>query len=131
MNQEEEKLQQAMEQKQQSINNLDQKAYHLVFRSLSLIPGADVSPGFAAAVVVKIEKQKRKAALQELAWMIFAGFLLLISLAVAIVLSGFRIDMGFLKGLGSYSGVVVFGLFFVLLLHFVDKRLLRKKVLIS
>jgi hypothetical protein len=42
-------------------------------------------------------------------------------------MTNFKADLGFLDGISSYKGVLLFGVAFVILLQWVDRIVVRKK----
>jgi len=50
---------------------------------------------------------------------------MMIASVVAILMTEFKLDMGFLSGLSSFKGLIIFGIFFIGLLHWLDKKLIR------
>lgn len=127
MNRYEEELQQNLEAgKKPKGNELDIKAYQTVFNALKHEPELALSSSFAEKVVLlALEKQNSKSTIREYFWIGFGIFLMLIAFIVAIVLTKFKLNMGFLNGLSSFKGLILFGLAFIGGLHWLDKKLIR------
>jgi len=127
MNHYEEELQRNLEAgKNPEADELDVKAYQSVFNALKQEPEFTLSSSFADKVVgMAVKKQQSKSTLREYFWFGFGFFLMLIAFVVAIVLTEFKFDMGFLNGLSSFKGLIIFGIFFIGLLHWLDKKLIR------
>ncbi|HOX81637.1 MAG TPA: hypothetical protein PLJ60_00750 [Chryseolinea sp.] len=127
MNRYEEELQRNLEAGQHPEGNeLDVKAYQSVFNALRKEPEFTLSSSFADKLVgMAVKKQQSKNIFREYFWFGFGIFLMLIAFVVTIAMTGFKLDMGFLNGLNSFKGVIIFGLFFIGFLHWLDKRLIR------
>jgi hypothetical protein len=89
-------------------------------------PEFTVSSSFADKVVgLAIKKQNSKSTFREYFWFGLGIFVMLIASAVAIFITEFKLDMGFLNSLSSFKGLIIFGIFFIGLLHWLDKKLIR------
>lgn len=101
-------------------------AYLRVFRALPKTREYSVPERFAETVIRKLErKQKRIFLLHEYMWLT-AGILLLVTAgAYTVTRLDFKIDFGFLNAF-SYKGVLVFGIFFIAMLNYIDRRVIRK-----
>ena len=110
-------------------DNLDAKAYSEVFKALQNIPDYVVPVKFADSVMAKIKiKHSAKPSVFSSDYFWFgAGLTLLMALAgAAVVLTNFKIDMGFLNAMSAYKGLFLFGVAFIVILNVLDKRLVRK-----
>jgi hypothetical protein len=105
---------------------LDLKAYQTVFNALKKESDFSLSTSFADNVVgLVIKKQKSKSIIREYFWLGFGIFLLLTASMITIVLTAFEFNFGFLNALNSYKGLIVFGILFITLLHWLDRRLIK------
>ena len=104
----------------------DAKAYQEVFARLGKGPETYLPPDFADKVIVRIREQQRRSTSRDFYWLIAGVLLLTIAMIVAVVLSGFKPGLGFLKGMSAYAGLFVFGAAFILFLNGLDKRILSK-----
>jgi hypothetical protein len=127
MNRYEEELQNNLDAgKQPAGDALDVRAYQNVYSALKSEPVFSLPPSFAGRVSqIAFEKQKRKTNATEYIWLGLGILLLLITFIIAIALTEFRLDFGFLKGLGSYKGLIIFAIPFILLLHWLDKKYIK------
>ncbi len=127
MNRYEEELQRSLEAgKNPEGDELDVKAYQSVFNALNNEPEFTLSSNFADKVVgMAVKKQQSKSTFREYFWFGFGIFLMLIAFVVTILMTEFKLDMGFLNGLNSFKGVIIFGIFFIGLLHWLDKRFIK------
>lgn len=127
MNRYEEELQRSLEAgKNPEGDELDVKAYQSVFNALNNEPEFTLSSNFADKVVgMAVKKQQSKNTFREYFWFGFGIFLMLIAFVVTILMTEFKLDMGFLNGLNSFKGVIIFGIFFIGLLHWLDKRFIK------
>ena len=128
MNRYEEELQKNIEAgKTPDGDELDVKAYREVFQALKKEPGFELSSGFADRVMAKAVESRKKDSSRDMLWLVVGIFLIFISLVVAIMLTGFKLSAGFLSGMSDYKGLFVFGVAFIGLLNWLDKRLIRDK----
>lgn len=122
------KLQKAFEQNlSPQGDDLDVKAYSQVFAALNKEPSFQLSPGFADRVMKKILELQRRDKRRDLWWLIIGFVLILIGFIWAIIFTGFNFDLGFLKAMSSYSGLFIFGVLFVLVLQWLDKKVVSNK----
>ncbi len=121
----EEELQNQVEQGLAANNSEDAFAYQRVFNSLKKEPDFHVSLPFADRVVALIEKREE----QKDYWWLAAGlFLSVITLIVAIALTKVTWSAGAFTFVSDYYGLVLFGIVFILLLQWVDKRVIKKQL---
>lgn len=122
----EEELQQRIEQGKEEAG-LDAKAYYTVFSTLRKRQPSSLPATFADNVVRVLEQRKASASRASEYWLIFGGgFSLVVAFVVAVAMSGFEPNAGFLTGIADYSGLFVFGIGFVLFLSYMERHLLRK-----
>ncbi len=126
MKREEERLQEEIESGKAD-GTLDSRAYQIVFEALGKTHASELPPGFADKVVMMVEKEQRAST--SILWVLasLAGILMVSLCAVAIALTGFKPDLGFLKSASSFKGILLFGVAFVLCLNAIDKFVLRKR----
>lgn len=113
-------------------DNIDEKAYSEVFRVLKTDPGYTPKAGFAERVVATVVAKKASRNYRDYLWF-GAGILVLLAASVGTILytglsfslKGFSIDLGFLSGMADYKSLAIFGVIFVALLNWLDKRLVR------
>lgn len=130
MNLNEEELQNAMEAgKTPDASSADEKAYRLLFDSLSKEPEHKLSPAFADKVIQKIMAQNQKKESSRDIWWLGVGiFFMLIGLAIAIVFVGARFDLGFLKEVSDYKGLVIAGAILITVFNLLDKKIVRSRI---
>lgn len=110
-------------------DELDSKAYRQVFQAIEKDPGYALPSRFAESVVAKvIAKQKREQS-RDYFWFFSGLFVLLIAAVVTIVVTEYRFDFGFLRSMADYKGLAAFGVIFVIFLNWLDKRLIREKLM--
>lgn len=108
-------------------DDLNARAYQQVFQSLKRTPDFELPFPFADRVVRLVEsKHQAKSTTREYFWLGLGIFFLLIALIAAIAMTEFKFDVGFLRGMSSYGGIVIFGAAFITLLHWLDKKLINK-----
>ena len=103
-------------------HNDDGEAYQLVFNALKKEPAFHVSLPFADRIIAKIEKREEQ---RDFRWLAFGIFLSVIALIIALVITN-AWTIGVYSFSSGHPGLIVFGIAFVLLLQWVDKRVLRK-----
>ena len=72
-----------------------------------------------------LEKQHSRSTFREYFWFGVGIFVMLIAFVATIVMTEFKLNMGFLNALSSYKGLIIFGIFFIGLLHWLDKKLIK------
>lgn len=103
----------------------DARAYQRVFDALKKEPDFHVSLPFADRVLAIIEKKEEK---RDYWWMAVGIFLTVIALIVSLVLTSAHWTAGAFTFLSGYPGLVAFGISFILLLQWVDKKVIRKQI---
>jgi len=129
MNQHEENIQNQIE-RGEAATGPDADAYRMIFSALQKEPSFALPSGFADRVVQRaVAELARKEALRDRWWFIGGGVLLVAALVVSLVLVEFKLafkpGVGVFTFLAGYPGLVLFGLGFVLLLHFIDRKFIR------
>lgn len=130
MNAEEEKLQNDL---QSGLNptgdELDVRAYREVFRVLEKEPEPALSAQFSQAVIARIASRQRQRDVKDYVWFAAGIVFLALSFLIAFLFTGFRFDfdLGFLKGMAEYKGLVIFGVVFIAFLNWLDKKLVAQR----
>jgi len=112
----------------ESLSSQDANAYRKVFHALRREPEFVLPPSFADRIVGRLDE---KHSSRDLVWLYMGLGSFVITLLVAIVLSGFNPDFSFLTlssftFLSSYKGLVIFGIAFILALQWIDRKFVRK-----
>lgn len=129
MNQHEEDLQKNIEAGLKPTGDeLDIQAYQEVFLRLKLEPEVPLSGNFANNIVDKVIEKRRRAASRDFFWFGVGIFFLLIAFVVALAMSAFTFNFGFLKDMSGYAGLFVFGVVFILILDRLDKKLIHDRI---
>ena len=127
MNREEERFQEKIEANMEfDDSHPDGRAYRQVFQALSTPPRYSLPDAFADKVLRKVEQKEQRSLRVTYAWLVAGIVLLMGACAAAVVLTGFTFEAGFLRNMADYKGLLAFGVAFVLLLHWVDKRLIHR-----
>jgi hypothetical protein len=100
----------------------DVVAYRQVFTALKKQPHFTLPDNFADKVV---QKAAMKKDVKDYVWLGAGIFFLLLAFGYTIYLTGFNFDLGFLKHMAGYKGLFLFGVMFITLLHWIDKRIIR------
>ena len=121
-----EELQDAVE-KGMIDDSLDSVAYQKVFNALRQEPSYQLNYRFADKVMAVIgEKEIKKERTFE-RWVVAAGVILfIIAFAVATALSHFKLSAGAFRFVSNYLPLILFGVAFVMILQWADKKLLHK-----
>ena len=104
--------------------NPDTNAYRHVFRALEKEPMLRLSGSFSDKVIQKLES-RNTSVLADYFWLAFGIFLSVLALLIAVAMTGFKLNFGFLSAMSSYKGLFIFAVVLMAALHFLDKKLLR------
>lgn len=105
----------------------DAIAYKKIFTALSKSPEVSLPHDFADKIVSRVIENQKQSDARDLFWLGTGLFSLLVAFIGTIVYTGFRLNLGFLEEMSGYSGLFVFGVAFIILLHWVDRRILSSK----
>jgi high-affinity K+ transport system ATPase subunit B len=120
----EEELQHQVERGSVIHDSEDALAYQRVFDSLKKEPGFHLSLPFADRIVALIEKKEER---KDYGWMAAGIFLSVISLIVVLAITKVNWTIGAFTFISKYYGLVGFSIVFILLLQWVDKKLIKKR----
>lgn len=107
------------------LGNSDAEAYRQVFNALKTEPELKISASFADRIVNIVEVRQKKRHVPEMFWLAAGIVLLLIAFGVAVAMTNFKPSMGFLSAMSSYTGLFIFGIVFIGLLNWIDKRFIH------
>jgi FtsH-binding integral membrane protein len=125
MNERDNELQKLAEQHILTGDDRDARAYRLVFRSLAQQPSYPLRPDFADRVMARLMAIRERRALQkDYLWMGIGLSVLFLAAVVSVIITGFQFDTGVLTFLHHYKGLIIFGVAFVGLLHWIDRKVL-------
>jgi hypothetical protein len=124
----EEELQNKIEQGLTSDASIDGEAYQHVFKSLKKEPTFHVSISFADRVISMLDKKEER---RDYWWMAAGIFLSVIALIVTFVIVKAELTTGVFTFLSGYQGLIIFGVAFILLLHWIDKKIIKKQLSIN
>jgi hypothetical protein len=124
MENKEEHLQQLAENNQFDLSDKDSRAYRRVFDVLRKEPEFQLSSNFSKLVLQHMEAGDGRHTYYWFAAAI-AGFV--ITAGVAIGLTGFKPDFGFLKHASRFTGLFSFGAAFILVLQWIDRKIIQRK----
>ena len=122
----EEELQRQAEQHQITVVDKDSRAYKVVFDALHRETDFQLPSRFADKVILRLQQQHRYRTSNEYIWLGAGIFLFMVAAAVAVVLTDFRLEWGFLKSASRYLNVFIFGAVFILALQWFDRKFIRK-----
>lgn len=120
-----EELQHKIEAGDQLDTSADAQAYRKVFSSLQRDIEFTLPASFENLMVQRIAAQHAKESYRDGWWLIGGIFLFIIGFIVALVLIDFKPDMGVYTFITGYPGLIVFGVIFILVLNYIDKKFVR------
>ncbi|NOT75324.1 MAG: hypothetical protein HOP08_10370 [Cyclobacteriaceae bacterium] len=123
MNSAEEELQNEFERSGKSGSEIDMHSYKIVFDALKKEPDFNLSYNFADKVIAKIEVKKEDS--KDSFWIVMGVLSFVIAAIISIVLTDFKLNFGAFRFLSGYAGLFAFGIVFILVLHWIDKKLIR------
>jgi hypothetical protein len=127
MRDENEELQKLFERGDFSNEGIDAQAFQKVFDALKQEPTYELPVYFADRLVTLIEsKEKAKEISLDRFWLGVGLFSFVIALIVALALTDFKLSFGAFRFFAGYPGLVLFGIAFIALLNWVDKKIIRK-----
>lgn len=106
---------------------LDVKAYQQVFQAIQKPPSYRLPNDFARRVVARMNEQQQSRFSSDYLWFALGMLFLATAFVATIMITGFKVDLGFLKTMEHYSGLAIFGAAFIVLLNWLDKRLLKNR----
>lgn len=101
----------------------DGEAYRHLFKALKKEPAFHVSLPFADRVLARIDKKEEQ---RDFRWLAVGIFLSVIALVITLALTK-AWTIGVFSFISGYPGLIVFGIAFIVLLQWVDKRIIRKQ----
>ncbi|MBP9926728.1 MAG: hypothetical protein KBF45_12150 [Cyclobacteriaceae bacterium] len=105
--------------------SVDAQAYQHIFKILKKDPEFNLPIQFADRLVSIIEKKEEK---RDYYWLAVGILFSIVSLVVAVVLVADRWSINAFSFLSSNVGLIVFGVSFVALLQWFDKKIIRKQL---
>jgi hypothetical protein len=108
--------------------SIDGRAYQRVFNALQKEPASILTNAFADNIISILQKRNQaRLSGWEIGLIVGGAFFSIIIFILAIVLTNFRVNLGFLQSITNFKGVFIFGLVFIGFLQWIDKALVRKK----
>ena len=127
MNNKDEELQKQFDEGNFLGDGVDAQAYQKVFDALKQEPEYMLPVYFADRVVTLIEsKEKAKEVSRDNFWLGLGLFSFVIALIVALALTDFKLSFGAFQFFAGYPGLIIFGIGFILLLNWLDKKIIQK-----
>jgi hypothetical protein len=121
-----EELQNEIEKAGSAGDGLDAQSYKRVFNALKKEPEFQLSGNFADKVIARIEVKKESSG--DFFWIASGIVAFVVTAIVSVVLTDFKFTFGAFKFITGYPGLIVFGIAFILGLHWLDKKLVRPSV---
>lgn len=123
-----EELQRQIEKGDFSSQGIDAHAYQKVFGALKREPEYRLPLYFADRVIDLVEeKTKAKESALDKFWMGLALFAFLIGLIITFAITGFKLSVGAFLFISGYQGLVIFGAAFILLLNWIEKKIVKAR----
>lgn len=106
--------------------DLDKK----IDRALREAPDFELPVSFADTIMNRIEAKREAKRQWEIFWVTLAGVLLITAAGISIFLTGFKPSFQAFPFLNNYAGLIIFGIAFIGLLSWLEKRFLKKPSMI-
>ncbi len=106
-------------------NDIDAKAYEVVFDALKKEPDYRLPSGFADRVVKIAAQRSSGSASTEFIWLGIGVFLLIVAMIIVMTKITLPSDFGFLSTMSSYAGLFIFGIVFIGALQFIDRKFIQ------
>lgn len=117
-------IQEQIEKGIQDIQDVDSRAYQIVFNGVGRKPNVSLSPGFTHSVIKKIQQLKEERSLRkDFMWLGIGLFAFVIATIISMSMTNFKFDFGALGFINSYGGLLVFGAVLIIGLQWLDKKL--------
>jgi hypothetical protein len=120
-----EELQHSIEKGHRIDDTLDSRAYQKIFDALKQEP-YHLPTHFADRVMKRMEAQGSLS--KDYFWFGLGLFTLIAGAFVAALLSNFKPNFGAFKFISGYAGLFVFGLTLIMLIHYIDKKFLKRMI---
>jgi hypothetical protein len=104
----------------------DALIYKEIFNALKREPDFKLPPSFADRVIARIEAARESKA--EMVWLVVGVLSFVVTGIIAVALTNYKLDFGVMKFISGYPGLVAFGVVFILGLHWLDKKFIRKQM---
>jgi len=127
MNDKDEDLQQQFDRGDFHAEGIEAQVYQKVFDALKREPEFTLPVDFADRLVTLVEEKERVREIsRDNFWLGLGLFSMVITLIVAFALTEFKLSVGIFQFFSGYPGLVSFGTAFILLLNWIDKKIIRK-----
>ncbi len=124
-----EELQRKLEQGIIPNDGMDSQAYQKVFDALTREPDFSLPASFADHILNLVEsKEKAREATRDTLWFGLGLTSFLMATFAAFYLTDFKLSTGAFRFVSGYAGLITFGLLFVLLLHWVDRKIVHRNL---
>lgn len=128
MNIQDEELQKQVERGDIAHADGDVVAYQKVFEILEEEPDFVLPTRFSDQVITRfVQLKERKETKRAYLWLAIGLTTFLAATIFAVVETGFTMTPGIFKFVSNYSGLLIFAVAFILMLQWVDKRLVHPK----
>ena len=108
------------------LDEMDKLAFSKVDRALKREPEFQLSPDFADRVIARMEVKPETSG--DMVWLGVGIFAFIIAAIVAVASTDFKLNFGVLKFISGYPGLVVFGIIFILVLQWIDRKVIQKRL---
>jgi hypothetical protein len=107
-------------------DGVESQAYLKVFDALKREPDYSLPSSFADRILILVDaKEKARENTRDKLWFGLGLVPFLIATLVISVLTDFKLSAGAFRFVSGYSGLILFGVIFILGLHWIDKKLIQ------
>lgn len=104
----------------------EQELDNKIESALKEAPDFQLPSVFADKMVNLIVVKQQTSRQWEIFWIAFTGFLFVVAVGVSVYLTGFKPSFSAFPFLNNYAGLIVFGVLFIGLLNWVERKFLRR-----
>ncbi|MBI3219747.1 MAG: hypothetical protein HYZ44_09565 [Bacteroidetes bacterium] len=122
----EELMQQQIEDGKPLSANADSRAYQKVFDTLKQEPDFVLPAHFEDKIIQRIEASQKLSERKETYWLMAGVSVMIIASIIGAVLVGFKPSFGAFAFLSRYTGLFIFGIAFVILLQWLDRKIVHR-----
>ncbi len=124
----EEEIQRQVEEGRAPSTDANTRAYQRVFDALKQEPDFELPARFEDNVLQTIEATEKATERKETYWLIAGVFVLIMASIIGAILVGFKPSFGAFEFLSRYTGLFIFGVVFILLLQWVDRKIVHRTI---
>ena len=128
MNDQDEKLQHLAEKGILDTTSQDSIAYHHVLKAIREEPTYELPSNFSEKVILRIRQiQESRSMKKDLLWLCIGLSSFVVAAIVSIAITDFKFNSGVFTFFNKYGGLVLFGIAFVIILQWIDHKMVQVK----